>query len=102
MTRRQWRMLFAPALALLLLLGLMLVFQSNVSHAADTTQDDGQTYVVRAGDSLYKISSQFYGDPLQWTTIMEATNAKAAQDKSFSVITNPARLRIGQKLWLPK
>ncbi|MFN8459675.1 MAG: hypothetical protein U0401_34355 [Anaerolineae bacterium] len=41
------------------------------------------------------------GDPLAYPVIVEATNAKAAEDNSFTAITNPNVIEVGQKLWLP-
>ncbi|MEZ4861398.1 MAG: DUF4399 domain-containing protein [Caldilineaceae bacterium] len=64
-------------------------------------QDDGQEYVVQAGDSLYKISGLFYGNPAEYRVIVDATNAKAATDSRFTRITNPSRISVGQRLWIP-
>jgi hypothetical protein len=33
--------------------------------------------------------------------IVEATNARAAEDVSFVVIDNPDLIEVGQKLWIP-
>jgi len=62
---------------------------------------EGQAYVVQAGDWLSKLAQQEYGDPLAYPAIVEATNAKAAEDDSFTVITNPDVIEIGQKIWIP-
>ncbi|MCX6049411.1 MAG: DUF4399 domain-containing protein [Chloroflexi bacterium] len=101
MARKRLHALFTFVLAVLLVLTLLVVFQSSVSKAAPVAQEEGQTYIVKAGDSLYEISGQFYGKPANWPAIVEATNAKAAQDKSFATITNPSSLNVGQKLWIP-
>jgi len=50
----------------------------------------GQTYVVRAGDSLWKIASKAYGDGARWPLISEANKLK-----------NPRLLYVGIKLKLP-
>lgn len=63
--------------------------------------DDGQEYVIQSGDSLYEISERFYGQPNAYTVIVEATNAKAENDPRFSRITNPSRIQVGQRIWLP-
>ena len=103
MVRKQFHTLFTLLLATTLVTVLLVLCHYGVSNAASTDPtDDGQPYVVQPGDSLYKISGDFYGDPMVWPSIVEATNAKAAQDKSFATITNPSTLRVGQKLWLPK
>jgi heat shock protein HslJ len=36
-----------------------------------------------------------------YPVIVEATNAKAAEDDTFALITNPDLIEVGQKLWLP-
>ena len=61
----------------------------------------GQVYVVQRGDWLKKIAEQFWGDEELYILIVEATNAKAAEDSTFSVITNPNRIYPEQKLWIP-
>jgi hypothetical protein len=62
---------------------------------------DGQEYVVQKDDWLSKIAEKEYGDPLTYPAIVQATNAKAAEDESFSVIEDPDVIEVGQKLWLP-
>ena len=62
---------------------------------------DGNAYIVQPGDWLIKIAQRQYGDPEVYVEIVEATNAKAATDKSLKVIANPNLVEVGQKLWLP-
>ncbi len=61
----------------------------------------GEEYTVQAGDWLSKIAEKYYGDIMAYPTIVEATNAKAAEDDSFAVIDNPDVIEVGQKLWIP-
>jgi len=61
----------------------------------------GREYVVQADDWLSKLAEKEYGDPLAYPRIVDATNAKAAEDSSFSLIENPNLIEVGQKLWLP-
>jgi nucleoid-associated protein YgaU len=61
----------------------------------------GQLYVVRDRDWLMNIALRFWGDPDLYPLIVEATNAKAAEDPTFRVITNPNRIYPEQKLWIP-
>lgn len=61
----------------------------------------GEEYVVQEGDWLVKIAEKFYGDANAYRVIVEATNAKAAEDASFAVIDNPSLIQVGQKLWIP-
>ena len=44
---------------------------SQVSYP-DSGEADAQTYEVKSGDTLSKISKQFYGDPNQYNKIFEA------------------------------
>lgn len=69
--------------------------------SATVRQEEGETYIVQAGDSLYKIADEFYGNGNLWPVIEEATNAKAQEDSSFALIRNPSQLQVGQKLWIP-
>jgi len=48
------------------------------------------TYVVKKGDTLYKISKQFYNDPNKYKIIMEANN-----------INDPSKIQIGSTLTIP-
>lgn len=84
-------------LAILLLVGLTLIFAPALLAQAPA----GREYVVQADDWLSKIAEKEYGDVLAYPTIVEATNAKAAEDASFAAIANPDVIEIGQKLWLP-
>lgn len=63
--------------------------------------EGGQAYIVQADDWLSKIANKFFGDPFAYPAIVEATNAKAVEDSTFLVITNPDLIEIGQKLWIP-
>ena len=51
-----------------------------------------QTYTVKAGDSLSKISKQFYGDANQYQRIFEANRDQ---------LNDPDEIRPGQKLNIP-
>ncbi|GIK41856.1 MAG: hypothetical protein BroJett011_56890 [Chloroflexota bacterium] len=66
-----------------------------------TEEEKGQAYIVQADDWLSKLALKFYNDMMQYPVIVEATNAKAKDDSSFTVITNPDLIEIGQKLWIP-
>jgi nucleoid-associated protein YgaU len=60
--------------------------------AAGGGQSSGQTYEVRSGDNLSKISKQFYGDPNEYMRIYYANRDK---------LHDPDKLQIGQKLTIP-
>ena len=86
------RRLIYPIILVLLGLSLSLAYAQA---------PEGQAYVVQAGDWLSKLAQKEYGDPLAYPAIVEATNAKATEDDSFTVITNPDLIEIGQKIWIP-
>jgi LysM domain len=52
----------------------------------------GQTYEVRSGDNLSKISKQFYGDPNEYMRIFYANRDK---------LNDPDRIQVGQQLLIP-
>jgi heat shock protein HslJ len=80
---------------------VLAVLFAAISGLALAQAPEGQEYVVQADDWLSKIAEKKYGDPLAYPAIVEATNAKAAEDDSFTVIDNPDLIEVGQKLWLP-
>jgi hypothetical protein len=62
---------------------------------------DGQGYIVQQGDWLMGLARQFYGDAGRWEDIFNATNAKAAEDSSYTTLDNPNALVPGWKIWIP-
>jgi LysM repeat protein len=52
----------------------------------------GRTYKVQSGDTLSKISRQFYGDPNQYMRIFEANRNQ---------LSDPNRIQAGQELVIP-
>lgn len=55
-----------------------------------STAKQGSTYVVQAGDDLWKIAEEAYNDGYKWTEIAKANN-----------ITDPGMISTGQKLSIP-
>jgi hypothetical protein len=74
---------------------------AGLMQAAPAAAEGGQDYVVQADDWLNKLADKFYGDPLAYVLIVEATNQKASADSSYASIENPDRIEIGQKLFIP-
>ena len=52
----------------------------------------GQTYEVKSGDNLSKISKQFYGDANEYMRIFYANRDK---------LNDPDKIQVGQKLVIP-
>jgi nucleoid-associated protein YgaU len=52
-----------------------------------------QTYTVKAGDTLSKVSKEFYSDPNQYMRIFYANRDK---------LRDPDNIRVGQELTIPK
>ena len=60
--------------------------------AAGAGTTAARTYTVQAGDNLSKISKQFYGDPNQYTKIVNANKDQ---------ISDPDKIKPGMKLNIP-
>jgi uncharacterized protein YidB (DUF937 family) len=60
--------------------------------AAQATSAAARSYTVVGGDTLSKISKQFYGDANQWRRIFDANR---------NILNNPDRISPGQKLRIP-
>lgn len=63
-----------------------------VAEAAPPAAPAGKVYTVQAGDSLSKISKQFYGDANQYMKIFEANRG---------TLSDPNKIRPGQVLQIP-
>jgi nucleoid-associated protein YgaU len=62
------------------------------SYTVDNSGGGQQTYTVRSGDSLSRISKQFYGDADEYMRIFYAN-----QDK----LKDPDKIQVGQQLVIP-
>jgi iron(III) transport system substrate-binding protein len=83
------------------LLTLITGLLPTVILAAPPMQGEGQEYTIQADDWLSKLADKFYGDPLAFPAIVEATNAKAATDNAYAAIDDPNIIEVGQKLFIP-
>lgn len=81
---------------------LVLVFILHLSFYTVNSQEVNSSYVVQNGDWLSKISQKAYGNPHLYYQIIESTNEKHLVDNSFQRISDVRKIRIGQKLWIPK
>jgi hypothetical protein len=94
---RTYRRIALPLIGFILIISLL----PAIGLAAPPTQDAGHEYTIQADDWLSKLADKFYGDPLAYPAIVEATNAKAAADSSFVAISDPHVIEVGQKLVIP-
>jgi nucleoid-associated protein YgaU len=62
---------------------------SDLQHEITVAQGD-QTYTVKAGDNLSKISKLYYGDPNQYARIVKANN-----------LADPDKIKVGTQLRIP-
>ena len=60
--------------------------------AAGGGQQESRQYTVQAGDTLSKISKQFYGSADQYTRIFEANRDQ---------LSDPDKIKVGQRLIIP-
>ena len=65
---------------------------SRAKGAAVGGGDGGQTYTVKSGDTLSKISKEAYGDSNDYMTIFYANR---------SVLKDPDKIQVGQQLTIP-
>jgi hypothetical protein len=63
--------------------------------------EEGRVYIVQKDDSLWKLAEKYLGDGRRFGEILEATQAKRAEDPSFALIGDPSRIVPGSKLWIP-
>lgn len=88
--------LFGVLLALFVVTGVA-PGQATYAQSLACNQD----IVVQADDWLSKIADKVYGDLLAYPAIVEATNAAAVADESYTAIDNPDVIEVGQKLCVP-
>jgi peptide/nickel transport system substrate-binding protein len=88
-------------LNLVMVLSMLLVMLPMVANAAPLAQEEGESYVVQAGDTLSKLADKYLGNPLAYQAIVIATNEKAMTDPSYSIIWNPEAVEPGWKIFIP-
>jgi peptide/nickel transport system substrate-binding protein len=85
---------------LLVVISMLVVFVPVVV-AAPPAQAKGQDYVVVKDDWLSKLADKYLGNQLSYPAIVALTNDKAAKDSSYAKITDPDRIEVGWKLYIP-
>lgn len=66
--------------------------RAAASATAPSASKSPQTYTVKAGDTLTKISKQFYGDPHEYMRIFYANRGE---------LNDPDKIKVGQQLTIP-
>lgn len=66
--------------------------RAMAASAGGGAGEGGQTYTVKPGDNLSKISKQFYGDPNEYMRIFYANRDK---------LRDPDMIQVGQQLTIP-
>jgi nucleoid-associated protein YgaU len=67
--------------------------KTQTAGASASGGQSSRTYTVKPGDSLSKISREFYGDANQYEKIFEANREK---------LSDPNKVRAGQELVIPE
>lgn len=67
--------------------------RTQTAGAGVSGGQSSRTYTVQAGDSLSKISQQFYGNPREYQKIFEANRDQ---------LKNPDQIQPGQRLVIPE
>ena len=63
---------------------------SDLHHEISPSGGPNQSYSVKSGDNLSKISNRFYGSPNHYTNIATASN-----------ISDPNKIQVGQEITIP-
>lgn len=74
---------------------------SAIPAQSQTAPPCASTLVVAAGDTLGAIAARTLGNQRAYERIVQATNAQAAIDASFTRIISPNALAVGWKLCIP-
>jgi hypothetical protein len=87
-------------ISLVVLLALTLSLSPPAALAQSEVVCDSEV-VVQANDWLSKLADKYYGDPLAYQAIADATNSKNAADASYAKIENVDVIEPGWKLCIP-
>jgi nucleoid-associated protein YgaU len=63
---------------------------SDLHHEITTSGGANQSYSVKSGDTLSRISNRFYGSPNHYSNIAAASN-----------ISDPNKIQVGQQITIP-
>ena len=83
--------------SIMVALALVMVLVSGLGSVS--AQENA--YTVVAGDTLTGLAKRFLYSAFRYMEIVEATNAKNAEDSSYAFIEDPNLIRVGWKLAIP-
>lgn len=86
---------------LLLGLAIILIFSLSAVPALAQGPSCDDDYTVQAADWLSKVADRYFGTILAYPAIIDATNAAANTDSSYTKIVNPDEIEVGIKLCIP-
>ncbi len=86
--------------SLLILVAVVLTLLPATAIAAPPSQG-GTSYTLQADDWLSKLADKQYGDVLAFSAIVYYNNLKAAEDDSFTHISDPNLVEAGWTIYLP-
>lgn len=81
--------------------GLILFVLFVIITPSMLAQGEGQAYTIQRDDTLWKVAEKLLGDGNYYQAIIAATNAKHAEDSTFTLIEDPNVIEVGSKLWVP-
>lgn len=85
----------------LLIVAMMLALVPTASAAPNAAVTCAETYTVTAGDTLSTLADKFLGNVKAYWAIMGQTNYKHVEDSSYTLIVNPDKIEVGDKLCIP-
>ncbi len=85
----------------LIVLLIVMLALSPAAVLAQSEVDCDSEVVVQANDWLSKLAEKYYGDPLAYQVIADATNTQNAADASYAKIENVDVIEPGWKLCIP-
>jgi len=84
-----------------IVVGFFLFISEYTPQPVLAQEDEGQVYIVQLDDTLWKIAEKYLGNGNYFEQIVLATQAKHAEDPTFTLIEDPNLIFSGSKLWIP-
>ncbi len=87
----------------LLFIGLLSLLPTIALVAGPVWADgvDGSDYTVQVDDRLDRLAEKYFGTPLAYPAIIQATNEQAALNAAYTEISPETAVQVGQQLFVP-